>query len=163
MLQSLIELFKTPAGSSLVTALTAVVSVWMTQHFSRKTAQLTWLREQRARAYAYLIDSLDELASILFRLSNETTPAPEQLQQRYSAAAAHYRGACSFTDLFGRRDICELVKTAQAEFGAAAAGPDVRARGHAALERIKPQDRRTRPAGSSKRTPVVGQGHRVPE
>ena len=48
----LLELFKTPAISAMIAAAAAILSAPLVQRLNRRSNELQWLREQRARAYA---------------------------------------------------------------------------------------------------------------
>lgn len=59
-----------PIVAAIVGACIALSSVPLNQWLNRRATRDQWLREKRARVYADLVDSVDNLVSVVFLLAN---------------------------------------------------------------------------------------------
>ena len=78
-------------------------SVPLNQWFNLRATLSQWLLEQRTRVYADLVDSVDNLVSVVFLLAN--APIAHQIvegddMQRYKVASANFRRACSVAEAY---------------------------------------------------------------
>ena len=126
MFQNLIELFKTPAISAVIAAITAILSAPLTQRLNRKATEIQWLREQRGQAYAELLTSLDCLGNVLLRVSAKPTP---ENSQDFKAASEQFLRARSMIDLYapkkvsvllGRADFVHILNAGSGDWNASA-------------------------------------------
>jgi hypothetical protein len=116
----LIQLFKTPAMSAIIAAITAIASAPLTQRLNRRATELQWLREKKGQAYADLLTSLDRLANVLMRVS--ANPTPEN-NQDFKAAGEQFTRARSIADLYAPASVSaslsevDLVSITNADTG----------------------------------------------
>jgi hypothetical protein len=97
-----------PIVAAIVGACIALSSVPLNQWLNRRATRDQWLREKRARVYADLVDSVDNLVSVVFLLANALIDhqiVDGDDMQRYNVASANFRRACSVTDLYAPQEI----------------------------------------------------------
>lgn len=108
----LIELFKTPAISAVIAAITAICSAPLTQRLSRKATERQWLREQRSHAYADLLSSLDYLSNTHVRMSQLCENRTSEDVQDFKTASEQFRRARSVADLYAPAEVSAFLDNA---------------------------------------------------
>jgi hypothetical protein len=130
-----IELFKSPAISALISAITATLSAPLTQRLNRRAAELQWLRERRGQAYADLL-SLDLLGRVLMRVS--ANPSPEN-RQDFRTASEQSLHARSSAGLYAPKTVSALLDRADLVVILNAGNPNQCLAGTQALAAIRAQ------------------------
>jgi hypothetical protein len=104
--QNLIELFKTPAISAVIAAITAILSAPLIQRLNRKATEIQWLRERRGQAYSELLISMDFLGNVLLRVSAKPTA---ENNQDFKSASEQFLRARSMIDLYAPKKVSVLL------------------------------------------------------